>query len=209
MSSLRRPPGLACLTLAFSLGALAAVIPPASFAAEPGTPYRRLTWDDFQGPAPAGREVAAQTVSGINVRWETHPPVDLGGTWKVTLEVQCRAVMHRKASGVKPGRQTDALLRHEQHHFDITEYWAREMAQALKAIEGTGATPQRAANAASARAEAKAAEINKKLEQMQAKYDRETDHGRDAHEQAEWAGKIVELLQVSTPKGGRSAGRTG
>jgi hypothetical protein len=204
----RRPFDLTCLTLAFLLCGLAAVFPPASFAAENGTPYRRLTWDDFQGPAPAGRDVAAQTVSGISVRWVTGTPVNHGGTWRVKLEVQCKAVMHQNASGVKPGKKTDALLRHEQHHFDITEYWARAMGQALNAIEGTGATPQKAAQAASARAEAKAAELNRKLERMQDLYDQETDHGRHARRQSKWAAKIAVLLKASGPKSGNGAGHT-
>lgn len=190
-SRLRPAPGvIAACALAFALTASA-------FAGSGGSPWRQLDWDDFRGPAPGGRDVAAQTVSGIDLRWRTRPPLEDRGTWRVRLEVTCRALMYPEASGVKPGRRTRALLSHEQRHFDITEYWAREMRKSLSAIEGTGATPQQAIDRVSALAKAKAAEVNRRLEHMQGRYDRETDHGRNDTRQRKWAERIDGLLESS------------
>jgi len=183
--------------IALCAGVLALALPAAADAGSGGSPWRQLEWDDFRGPAPAGREVAAQTVSGIDLRWRTRAPVEDGGAWRVRLAVTCRALMYEEASGVKPGRQTDALLAHEQRHFDITEYWARAMRKALEAVEGSGATPQRAIDRATVLAKAKSADVNRRLEHMQERYDRETDHGRDAERQRRWAAKLDALLEAS------------
>lgn len=176
-----------------------------AFSTETDSPYRKIKWEDFDGPAPTGTE-DAEINSGTDPSWETDTPTQGGGTWKCKLKnVKVKAVMDKKTSGVKPGTETAALLEHEQYHFDISEYWAREMEKALKGVEGTGATAQAAADDAAAKANKINTDMNKKCDEMQEQYDNETKHGTDAAKQAAWCTKIGNLLNPPKPKDEKSS----
>ena len=79
---------------------------------------RSLTWTDFQAKAPAQAVEAAGSCVGFGVSWEC---VDAGITFVV------KAAFDPAQSWVRAGSETDALLRHEQTHFDLTELFARRL----------------------------------------------------------------------------------
>ena len=88
------------------------------------------------------------------------------------------------------------LLKHEQGHFDI----AQSYAQKIKAHEGkTFACPSGVFDDDKIINEINNYfdEIWLEQQQMQATYDKETDHGMDTERQAEWNKKIISLLYVN------------
>jgi hypothetical protein len=84
-------------------------------------PARRLTWKDFKGEPRDVYPSAAEIKSGIFVE----PVIKLGLPAKVLPQV--RAVMDTRFSWVKAEYRTEAILAHEQLHFDIAELFARKL----------------------------------------------------------------------------------
>lgn len=187
-------------SISLFLAVLATLALPLPVSAEnPDVGYKKLTWDDFQGPPPTGDE-DAELAEGVSSTWSTGQPTQQGGQWKVKLEdVKSRSRFDAKQSGVKAGKQSAALLEHEQYHLDIAEYWAREREKRLEAVEGVGPTPEAAEDDAAAKAEAVEAETEALEEEMQEKYDKETNHGRDLEKQAAWCDKVKKLLRPPVP----------
>ena len=219
MPAIRRP-FLALLLLTLVLAPLA--LAPAVSADEPVPPEpkppiewdkaRPLTWEDFVGPVPptAPEDIAAETVSGISVKWSFKGNCTFNENakkWTCTLtelNFTALALFDPNTSWVRPGGQTAALLKHEQLHFDISEIFAREKRKELaklakEKLKGMGATAQAATtdleNKLKARIKTICDKINKKEDAMQTKYDKETDHGRKADKQAKWEKKVARLLQ--------------
>ena len=185
--------------------------------AEPKPPIewdkaRPLTWEDFAGPVPptAPEDIDAAAVSGTSFKWSFTGPCTFNAKskkWTCTLgklTFTAIAVFDPNTSWVRPGGQTAELLKHEQLHFDISEIFAREkrkeMAKLAKEkLKGMGATAQAATtdleNKLKARIKKICDKIKKKEDAMQTKYDKETDHGRKAAEQAKWEAKVARLLK--------------
>ena len=200
----RHPSDLISLTV-LAVVLATAVVPGPAFSTETSSAYHKIKWGDFLGPAPTGNE-SAEITTGTSSSWGTDTPTGSGTTWKCKLkDVKVTAIMDKKASGVKPGTQTAALLEHEQYHFDISEYWARELEKALKGVEGVGATPAAATSDAMAKANKIEAEMKKKCDDMQELYDSETEHGTNAAKQAAWCTKIGTLLNPPKPKDEKSS----
>jgi hypothetical protein len=78
------------------------------------------------------------------------------------------------------GKLTAALLAHEQGHWDIAGLTAHEYYRALAGLRATKQSElARLAQEALQR-------IKTKVDRLQVKYDRETNHSRDAAKQAQW-----------------------
>jgi hypothetical protein len=184
-------------------------------------PYKNnLTWKDFKGEAPTKpkHNKAALTVSGfrydVKISWG---PEVKKGKWTgfiiatpiatpVENTLKVSSYMDRCASWVKETEKSAALLKHEQGHFDISEYWARQAKAALQtAFDGglTGrAKPKEKKGSegdfATANLEKKMDAIYdaefKKMDKMQDDYDKETKNGTDETQQAAWNIKIANLL---------------
>ena len=82
-------------------------------------------------------------------------------------------------SWVIKGRSNDALLKHEQGHFNIAIIWQREMIHAFNTIVFMKAD-------AHAKISAQFTAMLDKCRQMQKQYDRETAYSDDKEQQDKW-----------------------
>ncbi len=140
--------------------------------------------DDFRGrPGPTEKH-AALTSTTIDAR---------GGCQGEASSAQVRAVFDPTTSWVRePATITEALLRHEQLHFDLAELYARLLRLRLAA-----------AKVPCAQFKATFSRISRTLyaewEAEQNRYDLETRHGLDAVRQAFWERQTtVRLQQLAT-----------
>ncbi|MBV6405671.1 MAG: DUF922 domain-containing protein [Flavobacteriales bacterium] len=166
---------------------LLGVVFTAVLQAQPAIPWaadRPLTWADFQGAPPRNTTRDAYTYYGISANFER----DARG--RVTAEVRC--VFMPEKSWVRPPAKASApLLAHEQLHFDLAELHARRFARDLPDLL-VGDDPEAAFQRAHDR-------MMDRLREEQERYDRDTDHGRDAAAQARWAAEVRRRLAVGTP----------
>jgi predicted secreted Zn-dependent protease len=92
---------------------------------------------------------------------------------------------------VRPGAEDDALLRHEQTHFDLTELAARRLRKHLAELRDPcidTATPREIDRVI--------AEHGQQWEQEQKLYDRQTGHGTNAARQQFWDRQTREQLDA-------------
>ena len=139
-----------------------------------------LEWQDFKRKAPKGSTYDAETVSAIDVQMAVsmdsvivavYTYFDPGRSWK------------------KNKKLTPELLKHEQLHFDITEYHSRLLRKDLlnavfKKPQSAGKTIQKLFN-----------RRVKKWKKMQNTYDSETKHSTVVSEQKKWEESISTYLK--------------
>ena len=147
---------------------------------------RRLTLADFQGRAPAGEPLAASTSSNIKADAACKDYV-FSSTVAATFDPNTSWLRNPKTA-------TEALLRHEQLHFDITEVYTRIMRQKLQAF------------AAKANCEKLQPGFNNTTKLVYAawdneqnRYDQETNHGLNAARQALWEKQTAAKLELLKP----------
>ncbi|MFH1609338.1 MAG: hypothetical protein ABID40_01745 [Candidatus Bipolaricaulota bacterium] len=169
----------------------------------PWSADRPLTWDDFQGDPPEGAEdedEAAKIAMWLGYSFKTKTWFDKeSGKWKAHLtSVTTNNTMDRSQSWVVPGKKTPALLNHEQKHFDLNEVYRRLLDAALQKLvcnlEATGDTEKEAEENLDKKLKDTFDKVNKKCDEVQDQYDKETDHGRDANKQKEWDKNIGDWL---------------
>lgn len=137
---------------------------------------RPLTWSDFKGTPDATSGHHAFTVwnityslSGISLKENT---VKIG-KFLIKLEFD------ENQSWVKPGKQTDLLLKHEQGHFNLGLICQREIIQQLNnAVFFKTDFQQKIQNIFSSTLE--------KYHQLGLKYDAETNHSINQSAQDNW-----------------------
>src|ERR1700709_805270 len=88
----------------------------------PWSERRPLTWKDFSSAVDESSRHYANTKTSINYQYHVHYHNNI---YALTFEVEC--VFLPNGSWCKPYKQTDALLRHEQLHFDIQEINAKKL----------------------------------------------------------------------------------
>ena len=147
---------------------------------------RRLTLADFQARAPLGDPLSASTSSNIKADAACQDYV-FSSTVAATFDPGTSWVRN-------PQKASEALLRHEQLHFDITEVYARIMRQRLRLF------------AARANCEKLQPAFNNttKLvyadwDREQNRYDQETNHGLNAVRQAAWEKQTAAKLDLLKP----------
>jgi len=141
-----------------------------------------LTWDDFQGKAPANAATAAMTYTTIGLNSFDYT--------SMSYNVSIKAMFVKNKSWVQIKKATDYLLKHEQLHFDIAELFARKLRKGL--TEGKFTSSQ-----LSNQVTAMFKDYNSKLEAYQAKYDKETNHSRITEKQEQWESAVPkELLKL-------------
>lgn len=104
------------------------------------------------------------------------------------VDFTANAVFYKRRSWVKPSTRTDAALKHEQGHFDLTEIYTRRLREELTSLSGKGA-------ALIKKAYRKHAELNAELKACQERYDAETEHHLNQVAQDKWDAWIVGQLQ--------------
>jgi len=177
---------------------------------------RPLRWSDFRAPVPDPSPTHA-ALTGCTLSITTDVALSTrsqGNGWHCTLTLgpsRAIAAFQPSKSWAKPDDRTDALLAHEQIHFDLAHIQARRAAARLlrefgsRSFIGLGAD-EAAANAA-ARAKFDKAfatltrEEHETLARRNREYDEQTAHGTKDADQKRWAEQIErELLELGEPR---------
>lgn len=150
----------------------------------PWAPDFRLTWSDFRGQPQSSYFTAAQTSSDVTYV--------IGCNGRETRFVVL-ATISTTESWVRPDITRDSTasaqtLRHEQTHFDMSEILARELRQTLTSAAGNLCpshlqTARQIFDSLSGVSKA-----------LQARYDEETEHGRQLDQQASWSRWVTARL---------------
>lgn len=147
---------------------------------------RPLTLDDFQGPPSDISRGAAETWSGIFMKYNSET---LNG--KVSVKVSIIPFFDKTKSWCRKSARTAYTLAHEQMHFDITALKACELYN--KVLNGSFSYDNY-----DKELEQLQKQVQKEMEQMQNDYDKETQHGTIKPVQAKWAEKIKQELAAQT-----------
>ena len=142
------------------------------------SPHYKLKWSDFTGLPDTTSGSFALTSSGIRYKYSV---TDTLLTFSVV------AFFDKKHSW-KIAYATDALLDHEQLHFDITEVYARKLKAELAKLRCDKVTVRKAIADLVQR-------IIDEKDAMQTQYDNETDLGRNVVLQKLWRDRIEGMLR--------------
>lgn len=93
---------------------------------------RKLTWPDFKGTPGKPADALAITSSGLGY---VATMQSLNGKTAIDINVYC--YFSKQSSWVRPGKESDYALNHEQHHFDITYIITSLFIQKLKQAKFT------------------------------------------------------------------------
>ncbi|HEY8520043.1 MAG TPA: hypothetical protein VIN61_08190 [Gammaproteobacteria bacterium] len=185
---------------------LAAGVAAAQTGAEPsGTeiewrPDRKLAWSDFRGPVDpaASRRVAASSMVSLEFGYGYAIERSAGLCGYRITEIASAAVFHPESSWVRPDAATDALLAHEQGHFDLAQVHKLEFEASTRSLldvrytcRYAGAIEQDVLR----RLDPLREDIEARLETLQAQYDAETGGGTIAARQREWSERIAAALE--------------
>jgi lectin-like protein/uncharacterized protein DUF922 len=149
---------------------------------------RELSWSDFQGPTdPSSPRLAQSEVGASDIQIISNPD----GSFEIR---GAETIFDPSKSWVLPGSQTDALLVHEQGHFDLEETAVRDFRAAVNraAAHESGDRLQATLNRLVERFKAQS-------DNLHARYDRETNYGLDPDKQAKWTDRIERELGPLPP----------
>jgi hypothetical protein len=132
----------------------------------------QLSWDDYQGKPEPAATAAASTATYLGVEYSFKDG-------KLGYIITC-SFSRSRSWGL---HKNDHILAHEQGHFDIAEIFARKLHQRLKAYQFDKKTYQTDLR------DIYENTMDEK-EEMQNRYDRETNHSIDKEKQAEWLQRI-------------------
>lgn len=147
-----------------------------------------LTWADFKGPIDATSAFSAATFSGIAFTTQVNE-----SSGKYTLKFNTASYFKYNASWLRPEKQSEDLLRHEQMHYNISEFFARQLSKALNSYAFTSSCTDELSRIR------KISNDQRKL--MQEKYDEQTDHSKNKPMQKKWEEYIVQLLSKDVTVG--------
>lgn len=145
-----------------------------------------LTWNDFKGKPDNNSVAAAITASGFGYKADFKS----SGT-KSQLNIGIYCYFNKKSSWVKPGKTTDYILAHEQHHFDISFLAAGVFLEKLKAA---GITRQNY-NAILPKLYNECVAL---MNKMQNEYDSQTKNGQLKDKQAQWNDYVSAKIKAAT-----------
>lgn len=138
-------------------------------------PARKLAWENFRGTPPAvNSQVAALTVSGFGYNASVKT---INGKGQLTVNVYC--YFSKEKSWVRPGKNTDYILSHEQHHFDVSYIAAAIFIDKLQGTKFTTANFNAVLNSLYR----ESCDI---MNKMQNDYDGQTKNGQLKEQQAKW-----------------------
>jgi hypothetical protein len=142
----------------------------------------KLQWSDFKGEVPADSKFHALTNSAISLEYEGE------GNY---LIFNIGTIFDSYKSWKKEGVNA-YVLKHEQLHFDITEYHARLLRKKIKTHDYESVQ--------SIEKEVKQMfdDAFDNAKEMQIKYDKDTDHSLNKKKQAKWNKKVKKLLQKTS-----------
>ncbi len=135
-----------------------------------------LTWDDFELRHHGLGDEAAMSAVVIHSSFNSNP---------AQMTITC--LFDKTKSWVWMEKESEALLKHEQGHFDITEIFARQFRKQAMATTFTIKNMQDKYNKLHN-------DINSKWGKEENLYDKETNHGLDSTKQCEWLKNITNQL---------------
>lgn len=140
---------------------------------------RILHWSDFKGPVDPNSNLTASTFCRIEYSYQ-YSGSELG--------VDVVVYFGPGKSWKRVDKPSDALLKHEEAHFDIAELYGRMLRKEFSAYT---------LNPTTVDGDLKAIfdGVWKKYRAKQAKYDSETNHGGITEEQARWEELIAKQLK--------------
>jgi hypothetical protein len=192
--------------LAF-VAALCAVCPASAQESIEWAAERKLTKADFQGRVPPQAINSSLSWLHVEAAWECALG-DLTATVRATFDPSRSwwrttygnvwgsagdrsSATRAQASARRNVLILDAqLLEHEQLHFDLAEVAARRIRKRFEEFRD-GCHEEGGAEAI----QAMVAEIDRELQQEQARYDRETRHGVNLRAQEQWKRRVQALLK--------------
>lgn len=141
----------------------------------------QLSWSDFKGKPKGRGSYVASTSSGMSQSY-----VIDGKGMLDKKETFVTAHFYPEYSWYKVKDTTDALLKHEQTHFNITEVHARMLNARIRSYNFTS----------NSKAEVKALyeRIENERREMQRLFDEETNHSINKEAEKKWEAKIAKLL---------------
>lgn len=146
-------------------------------------PTKPLQWGHFQGvvPVDASSDLNAEVCAGVAYYCTT---VQKRGAEINTFSAY--SYVDRSRSWVRDGQQTPEILRHEQTHFDIAEFFARDLLSELNRYRDRSVTDSSLDSVFSRHSEQRS--------DLQHMYDEQTNHGANTENQAEWDSYVADLL---------------
>jgi len=141
---------------------------------------RKLSWNDFRGPVPsdAGDQTAAATFCGIGFETNVITPRN------PDPKIRVYNTFYTADSWVRPEEKNDAILMHEQGHFDLCELYTRKLRAEMSNIKVDVHTLKPVLRSIYDR-------IQSEYRRRQESYETETAHGVNYDEQNRWE-KILE-----------------
>ena len=138
---------------------------------------RKLTWADYKGNPDAESDAAASTTSYLAIDYNIR-------STSFSYKIESRFSKTRSWGLHK----TDYILRHEQGHFDIAEVFARKLHKKMSEYKFNRRTYQKDLKKIYD-------EVTQEKQEIQNSYDEETNHSINKKKQAEWLGRIEEMLE--------------
>jgi hypothetical protein len=168
---------------------------------------RKLSRDDFKGRAPMSGPAESMSWINIDASWEcesgqlvaharaTFNPalswwrLGRGSIWGDAGDPRTNASRAQLSARTSLLQRNAQLLDHEQLHFDIAEVAARKIRARFEEFRNACGEPGLTEPIAQI-----ITEIDRELQDEQARYDRETAHGANAQAQDSWRRQIRQRL---------------
>ncbi|RYY68217.1 MAG: hypothetical protein EOO13_12930 [Chitinophagaceae bacterium] len=149
-------------------------------------PSSLLSWKDFKGKVVEASPAAAITASGFGYKADFK---SVGSKSQLNVGVYC--YFSKTNSWVRPGKNSDYVLNHEQHHFDISFIAATMFLEKLKTA---GITKANYNSVLPKLYNDCVALMNK----MQNEYDGQTKNGQLMDMQSQWNNLVLAKVKAAT-----------
>lgn len=130
----------------------------------------RLRWDDFSGKVNDTSKFDAESYAEVKFTYTFNSPRD--------FQFKVVANFNRDISWIKQGYKTDALLKHEQTHFDIAALFSGKLQFAFDNYSYTSNFENEIRQIFN--------QVKKNYHKTQQQYDEETNHSTNVLRQMEW-----------------------
>ena len=150
---------------------------------------RPLRWDDFSGRINDTSNFEAECFAQVRYSYK------LNSLKEFTFDVQ--AIFDKSTSWIKPVNKSNALLKHEQVHFDIAQLYACKLRQAFSSYTYTSNFAAEILSVFD--------KLNREYHYMQKMYDEQSNHSLVSAKQKQWEAFIDEELMNATRQ--EAAGR--
>lgn len=137
---------------------------------------QKLTWADYKGSPNPQSDAAASTTTYLAIEYNI-------SSYSFGYKIRSRFSKNRSWGLHK----TDYILSHEQGHFDIAEIFARKLHQKMSEYKFDKKSYQKDLKKIYE-------DVTKEKEEMQNKYDKETNHSIRREAQMAWLKKISFML---------------